>query len=108
MVKVFLTLMATKNDDHVCRLDPYQIARKCVLCEVRVLEILKVLASPDERRKIKQPHDGRRIKAVEGGWLVLNGEEYRQMVSDEMRKARWRRAQATYREKKREDHDHRG
>ena len=108
VVKVFVTLLATKDSDHVCRLDPYRMAKKCnfrtekgEVDEIKVLDILKLLASPDKRRRIKQQFDGRRIKAVEDGWLVLNGQKYREMVQDEMRKARLRRAQAKFREKKR-------
>ena len=99
MVKVFMTMLATKDSDHICRLDAYRIHKKCNLDEIKVLEILKVLASPDKRRRAEQRFDGRRIKAVEDGWLILNGEKYRQMVSDEMRKARLRRAQAAFRAK---------
>lgn len=106
VVKVFLTMIATKDSDHICRLDAYRIAKKCNfrdkngdVDEVLVLGILKVLASPDRRRKHKQPYEGRRIKATEDGWLVLNGEKYKQMVQEEMRKARWRRAQAKWRER---------
>lgn len=97
VVKVFMTMMAAKDSDHICRLDAYRVAKKCHLDELQVLDILKILASPDKRRKSKQEFDGRRIKAVEDGWLILNGEKYRQMVSEEMRKARLRRAQTTYR-----------
>lgn len=97
VVKVFFTMVATKDADHVCRLDAYRIAKKCYLDELYVLEIIKVLASPDKRRKSKQEFEGRRIKVVEDGWLVLNGEKYRTMVQDEMKKARWRRAQAAKR-----------
>jgi hypothetical protein len=99
VVKVFMTMLATKDADHVCRLDAYRIHQKCNLDELYVLDILKVLASPDSKRKVPQEFGGRRIKAVEDGWLILNGEKYRQMVKDEMRKARLRRAQKAYRER---------
>ena len=99
VVKVFMTMLATKDSDHVCRLDAYRIHKKCNLDEVRVLDILKVLASPDRRRRAEQEFQGRRIKAVEDGWLILNGEKYRRMVSEEMRKSRLRRAQARFRAK---------
>lgn len=99
VVKVFMTMMATKDSDHICRLDAYRIARKCHIDELVVLDILKLLASPDTRRKTKQEYDGRRIKAVEEGWLILNGEKYRKMLSEQARKARNRRAQAAWRER---------
>lgn len=97
VVKVFMTLLATKDSDHVSRLDAYRIHKKCNIDEVEVLEILKLLSSPDTRRKTKQEFDGRRIKAVEDGWLILNGQKYREMVSEERRKARNRRSQEAYR-----------
>lgn len=97
VVKVFMTLLATKDSDHISRMDAYKISRKCCLDELQVLDILKLLASPDKRRKVKQEFEGRRIKAVEDGWLILNGEKYRKMVQDEMRKARLRRAQEAFR-----------
>ena len=100
VVKVFMTLLAVKDSDHVARLDAYRIAKKCVLDEIRVLEILKVLASPDKRRKSHQEFEGRRIRAVEDGWLVLNGQKYREMVSQEMKKARNRRSQEAFRKRK--------
>jgi len=106
VVKVFMTMLATKNSDHVCELDAYKIAKKCnfrkedgEVDELKVLGIFTILASPDKHRSIEQEFDGRRIKAVDGGWLILNGEKYRQMVSDERRKARLRRAQNAYRER---------
>ena len=100
VVKVFMTLLARKDADHVCRMTAYAISKVCNIDEIEVLEILKVLASPDKRRKEQQQYGGRRIKAVESGWLILNGEKYRQMVSDEMRRARLRRAQANFRAKR--------
>jgi hypothetical protein len=64
-----------------------------------VLEALKILSSPDRRRKEVQVFDGRRVEAVEDGWFVLNGSKYRDMVSVEMKRARDRRAAKAYRER---------
>lgn len=99
VVKVFMTMLATKDADHVCRLDAYKVGRKCNLDELVVLDIFKLLASPDKRRKVPQEFEGRRIRAVEDGWLILNGAKYREMVSEEMRKSRLRKAQAAFRER---------
>lgn len=100
VIKVFMTMLATKDADHVCRLDVYKISRKCCLDELRVLDITKILASPDTRRMVPQEFEGRRIRAVEDGWLILNGDKYRKMVSEEMRKARNRRSSAAWRQRK--------
>lgn len=100
VVKVFLTMLAVKDADHIVRKSAYQIGRLSRKTEVEVLESLKVLASPDSKRLEKQQFDGRRIKLVEEGWLILNGEKYRDAVRLEMRRARNRKAQAAYRERK--------
>lgn len=99
--KIFVTMLALKDSDDVCRLNAYQLAQRSRKSEREVLEALQVLSSPDTRRIEKQDHDGRRIQSHEDGWLILNGEKYRILMQDEMRKARWRRAQAKKREKER-------
>lgn len=96
---VFITMLAKKDSDHVVRGTAFNIARWSNKTEAEVIKALKVLAAPDRSRLEKQPFEGRRIEKVEDGWLMLNGEEYRQKVSEEMRKARLRKAQETYRRK---------
>lgn len=100
--KVFITMLALKDSDDVCRTNAYQLAKRSRKTEEEVLDALRILSSPDKRRLEPQPHDGRRIMATDDGWIMLNGAKYREMVQDEMRKARWRRAQAQKRKKERE------
>lgn len=90
---VFVTMLALKDSDHIVRASAFSLARRANKTEKEVLAALKILSSPDKKRVEKQPHDGRRIEKVEDGWLVLNGELYRAKVQEEMKKARWRRAQ---------------
>jgi len=97
VVKVFMTILATKDADHICRLDAYKIGKKCNIDEVEVMGILKLLASPDTRRQGKQDFGGRRIKMVEEGWLILNGQKYRDACKIEMLRAKNRRGQAAFR-----------
>jgi hypothetical protein len=103
--KIFITMLALKDSDDVCRLNAYQLAMRSHKTEKEVLEALKVLSSPDTLRVEPQPFEGRRIQAVEDGWKILNGEKYREMVRDEMKKARWRRAKANQRRKQMEKED---
>jgi len=94
VVKVFLTLLAKKDMDHVVRGSAYNISKWSRKTEKEVLDALKILSSPDKRRLEPQPHDGRRIQKVEDGWLVLNGAAYRKLaqeVADRVRKAKWAR-----------------
>jgi hypothetical protein len=103
--KIFITMLALKDSDDVCRLNAYQLAMRSHKTEKEVLEALKVLSSPDTLRVEPQPFESRRIQAVEDGWKILNGEKYREMVRDEMKKARWRRAKANQRRKQMEKED---
>jgi hypothetical protein len=98
-VKLFITMMALKDHDHVCRYNAYQLAQVSKLSEIKVLEYLQVLSSPDTKRVEHQEFEGRRIQAVEEGFLILNGEKYRKQVQIEMKRARDRRAQAAKRER---------
>lgn len=97
VVKIFLTMMALKDSDHVYRGSAFSLAQRAHKTEAEVLDALKILASPDARRIETQEYDGRRIQAVEDGWLILNGEKYRKLMSDEMRRARNREAQRRFR-----------
>jgi hypothetical protein len=92
-------MMAIKDADHICRFSAYQIGRKARKTEAETLEALRVLSNPDTKRLEPQDYDGRRIEKVEDGWLILNGQKYRDKVSEEMRKARNRKAQANWRER---------
>lgn len=99
VVKVFLTMLAVKDADHVVRFNAYQLGRKARKSELEVLEALRILSMPDTKRTEHQEFGGRRIRAVEDGWMVLNGEKYREKVRVEMRRARQRKAQKAYRER---------
>lgn len=99
---IWITMLAMKDSDDVVRGSAFAIARKANKSEEEVLKALKILSSPDKKRLEPQKHEGRRIKKVEDGWFILNGHEYREKVQDEMKKARWRRAQAAKRRRIRE------
>jgi hypothetical protein len=105
VIKIFMTMLALKDSDYVYRGTAYALGRQARKTEGEILEAWKILSSPDTRRIEAQDFDGRRIESVEDGWLILNAEKYRNLVSDEMRKARLRRAQAAYRERERNKND---
>lgn len=90
VIKVFLTMLAKKDKDHIVRGNAYMIAAWAKKDEATVLKALKVLMSPDTRRIEKQPFDGRRIEKVEDGYLVLNGDKYRKMLSESVKRQRKR------------------
>lgn len=97
---VWITMLAMKDSDDVCRVTAFQLAQRAHKTEREVLDALRILSLPDEIREEKQEYEGRRIRQVEDGWLILNGAKYREMMQKEMERARWRRAQAAQRRKK--------
>lgn len=92
VVKVFITMMAKQDWDHVVRGNAYQIADWSKKTEKEVIEALKVLSSPDKKRIEPQEFEGRRIKKVPDGWLILNGEKYQKELQEaklRSQKAAW-------------------
>jgi hypothetical protein len=91
---LFLTMLAIKDPDHVVRMPLRRLVKKAQM-EVDLVEsALKVLMSPDTKSLDEQPEEGRRLKEVEGGWLVINGEHYRKEMSRLMtrfRKSEWQK-----------------
>lgn len=97
--RAFIGMLSLKGADHIVRMDSYKLHRRLHMDHALVLDALKVMSSPDKRR-LGQPHEGRRLAAVEGGWIFLNGESYRDEVKKIMKRARDARAQANYRARK--------
>ena len=102
VVKVFLTMLALKDPDFVYRGDAYKLSKRSRKTEVEVLDALKVLASADTRRVEPQQYDGRRIQAVDGGWLILNGLKYREMIEKEKLREKNRRSQEAFRQRRKQ------
>jgi hypothetical protein len=79
---LFLTLLVLQDGDNVVRgYNVYKLHRRANLPIEEVEKAIKILRSPDKRYR-DQPHDGKRILEVEGGWKIINGEFYQ----EEMRK----------------------
>lgn len=95
VVKVFITMLAKQDSDHVVRGSVYNIGRWANKTEDEAEQALEVLCSPDTKRKHQGPSEGRRIRKVgEDEWLILNGEKYQlemRKIFERARKARWAR-----------------
>ena len=87
VVKVFLTMMALKDADQVVRYNAFAIGQRAHKTEEEVLEALEVLSAPDKKRIEPQPHEGRRVEKVDGGWLLLNGQYYEDLMRSINRRA---------------------
>jgi hypothetical protein len=95
--RVFMAMISLKDQDHIVRLTAYQLSRRIRRNEQDVLKALVILSSPDTKRSEPQDFEGRRIEQVEEGWKILNGEKYRYLVQLEMKRARNRRSQQSWR-----------
>ena len=97
---MFFTLMMIRDPDHVVR-DPFRRIVKYAHLSDKLEEsvelardALRILSEPDSKSIDSQEYEGRRIKAVEGGWLMLNGEKYeerRRLLSARIRKTQKQR-----------------
>jgi len=96
-MKIFITMVAKKDADEVCRGNAFNIAQWAKKTEAEVLQAFKILAAPDTKRLEPQPFDGRRIEKVEGGWLILNGKKYQDEMTRINRRARKTDLQRQYR-----------
>lgn len=81
---MFLTLLMMSDPDHVVR-EPFRrvmklanLAEDKTESEQLARDALKVLASPDSRSVDNQEFEGRRIREVEGGWEIVNGQKYQE------------------------------
>jgi len=78
----------------VVRGSAYNLHRWANITQEETANGLKILESPDSKRLDSQEHEGRRIQRVDGGWLVLNGQKYEDMmrkIAEQARKAKWAR-----------------
>ena len=89
----WLTMLSKKGADHVVYCDAWKLHKWANITIEEAEEALKVLSNPD-RRKPGQESGGRRIKKVEDGWEILNGQKYEDLMrktADRIRKAKWAR-----------------
>lgn len=83
---VFITLMASMDDDGFARFgSPQNLARRAHVTLEEAKEAIETLEGPDKENP-DQPHQGRRIEAVEGGYYILNFEKYRDIGTKEDRR----------------------
>jgi hypothetical protein len=61
---------------------------------------LEKLSASDAFSRTKE-HEGKRIKVIDGGWMILNYEKHRQAVAEERRKVQNRERARRFREKRR-------
>jgi hypothetical protein len=88
---VWITMLAIADHDGIVSAAVPGLASVAHVDVGSTEKALKNLASPDEYSRT-QDFEGRRIEVIDGGWLILNYEKYRKMLSEEERKeykAKW-------------------
>lgn len=97
---VWLTLLAAMDEDGFAQFASVaNLAHRARVPLDACLEAVKCLESPDIDSGDKD-NDGRRIERVEGGWMVLNAEKYRLMVTRVVARERTRERVRKFREKR--------
>lgn len=95
---LWITMLVKKNRQQIVEAAVPGLANAARLSLEETEKSLAELSAPDRYSRTKE-HDGRRIQEVPGGWLILNGEKYRDMLSLEERREYKRKKQKEYRDK---------
>lgn len=75
---VWITMLAMADAEGLVKASVSGIARRAAVTRKEAEAAMKLLLAPDKDRP-DQPHDGRRLEVIEGGWSVLNYEKYREI-----------------------------
>lgn len=97
---VWITMLALCNRDGVVEASMSGLAALSRVDKESTARAVQVLESPDPDSR-SQEHEGRRIRKVDGGWLILNHDKYRKRLSMEERRDYLTLKQREYRERKR-------
>lgn len=98
---VWITMLALKNERHVVEASVPGLADLARVTLAECQTALAKLEGPDKWSR-NQDHEGRRIQPVPGGWLILNGEFYRQKMSQEDRREYQKLYHRDYRKKRKQ------
>lgn len=98
---VWITMLALKDRYHFVRGTERFLGLAARVSPEDCQRALLKLTSPDPKSRSTE-NEGRRIRAVPGGWEILNGEHYQRKLSYEERREYNRNKQAEYRKRKKE------
>lgn len=79
---VWITMLAMADEAGIVHAAVPGLSRRAGVSLAECRTALEVLQSPDAESRSPE-HDGRRIEAVDGGWLLLNYEKYREVRTNE-------------------------
>jgi hypothetical protein len=94
VVRVWIALLAMADATGLVRSSVPALAHINLVSVDRMREILAIFKAPDPDSRIKA-HEGRKIREIEGGWIILNYTRYRNLMQRKPgthaeRQARWR------------------
>lgn len=84
---IWTVMLAMKDRHGVVSASVGGLARRAGVKREEVEEALQVFLSPDPDSRTKDD-DGRRIRVVDGGWLIINHQKYRDLESEAERRER--------------------
>ena len=96
---VWITLLAMSDRNGDVHASIPGLAKRAGVTLEECESALQCLSSPDKYSRTKD-HEGRRIRAMDGGFTLLNHGKYRALLSAEERKEYNRKKQAEYRASK--------
>lgn len=97
---VWITFIAAMDEyGFVAMASPANVAHRAVLPLDKTTEAITKLEGPDPHSSDPE-NEGRRLERVPGGWIVLNAEKYRKLVTREIIKDQTKKRVQKFREKK--------
>lgn len=96
---VWITMLAIKDRFHVVNASLPGLADAARVSMQECEEAIRILSDPDPHSRTLD-NEGRRIKKCDGGWVILNGEKYRNKMSLDERREYQRIKQREYRNRK--------
>ena len=95
---LWITMLVKKDRNQNIRASVPGLAHAARLSLEETLKALDELSTPDPYSQSKE-EEGRRITAIDGGWHIVNGAKYRDMLNADERREYQRQWQADYRKK---------
>ena len=99
---VWITMLVMKDRRQVVEASVPGLAKRAGVTIDEAEMALERLRTPDPYSRT-QEHEGRRIENVDGGWLILNGERYRDKMSADEVRAYKAAKQKEYRKRKKDN-----
>lgn len=96
---LWITMLALKDREQIVRATVPALAKLANISNEECEGYLDRFQKPDKYSRSTE-HEGRRIAPAEGGWLIINGEKYRDKLNSEDRKEQVRQAVARHRAKR--------